>query len=511
MMNTLSNKLIDNKSILNFPATDEIDSWNMPILFDEHETPDIPADLLPEILGGFAAALAHSTETPEALSVMSILGVISTIIAKKFVVSPKEGWYEPVNIYTLIALPPANNKSQVLNCCIKPLVEWEKKQALKMESTIKQLSSERKTQEKIIEGLRIKAAKIIDPIEQRELINEITLKEFNLPNVPVSPVLFTNDATPESLANLVHEQNGRLAIFSDEGGILETLAGLYSNGSANIDILLKGIDGGDIRVRRKDRSFMMNPYLTIVLAVQNTIVQNIGEKRAYVGNGSLDRFLYVLPKSKLGYRTHNTAPLSSTITHAYQEKIKSLLNLFCNSEKNAPDKPHTLTMNDSATHLWKSFQANIEKQLRPDGRLSSCQGWAGKISGFLLRIAALLHVADTEARDTIISDVSMMNALQIASLLTTHALAAFNLIGIDQTIEDAKTVNRWLRSRNAPSFTQSEIVLAMRNKKMSKPERLQKALLILQERNIISAPVKLTTRKPTTLYHVNPFFAQKKE
>lgn len=491
----------DNNSFIILPSLEEKDAWDAPILFDEFETPDISSDLLPNILGGFAAALAHATETPEALSVMTILGVISTIVAKHIYVSPKEGWREPVNIYTLIALPPANNKSQVIKCCTKPLVEWEKEQAAQLDTTIKQRRSERKTQEKIIEGLRIKAAKTNDSIEQRDLIHEITQKESNLIDVPILPILFTNDATPESLTNLMHEQHGKLAIFSDEGGILETLAGLYSNGAANIDILLKGIDGGDVRVKRKDRSLMLNPFLTIVLAVQNAVIQNMGEKRAYLGNGSLDRFLYVIPKSKLGYRTHNTTPLSSNIQNAYHTKIKSLLDRFFLSERT---QPQILTLNTAAFSLWKEFQANIEKQLRPDGRFSICQGWAGKISGFSLRIAALLHIVAVDCQHIVITDITMKNALNIAELLTEHALAAFNLISVDQSLEDAKNVFQWINRRRIASFTQSEIVLAMRNKKMSKPERLQKAMLVLSERNIISAPVKLPTRKPTTLYYVNP-------
>jgi len=49
------------------------------------------------------------------------------------------------------------------------------------------------------------------------------------------------------------------------------------------------------------------------------------------------------------------------------------------------------------------------------------------------------------------------------------------------------------------------ILLAMRNKKLGKTERLAKAMSVLHERNIISSPVKLTTtRKPTTVYQVNP-------
>ncbi len=44
------------------------DNWDDPILFDEIETPNIPARLLPAVLGEFASALALATETPEAMS-----------------------------------------------------------------------------------------------------------------------------------------------------------------------------------------------------------------------------------------------------------------------------------------------------------------------------------------------------------------------------------------------------------------------------------------------------------
>ncbi len=486
-----------------FPAITHADAWETPILFDEFETPEIPARLLPGIFGEFSAALALATETPDALSVMTVLSVISTTIAKCFVVSPKENWHEPVNIYTLIALPPANNKSLVLSSCTNPLIEWEKEQVLQLEYEIKRKHSERKTQEKIIESLRIKAAKAKSSAEQQSLINEITQKEANLIEVPPLPVLFINDVTPESLTTLVHEQNGRLAIFSDEGGILETLSGLYSNGAANIDILLKGIDGGEVRVRRKDRSITIKPFLSIALTVQPIIIQKMGDKRTYLGNGTFERFLYVLPKSKLGYRTHDKPPLSTEIQNAYLHKIKHLLDTFYSPNKSKHER-YKLTLTTPAHTLWREFQTEIEKELKPDGRFSTCQGWAGKTFGFTLRIAGLLHVAEHGIANFTISENTMKNAIELIRLLTEHAIAAFNLMGIDQATEDAKTILQWVKSNNSPTFSQSELTLAMRNKKLGKSERLQKAIQKLYERNIISLPLKVPTRKPTTVYYVNP-------
>ncbi len=489
-------------SIHELPQLNHSEAWEDPVFFDEIETPEIPAALLPRVLADFAQALANATETSESLSVMTVLGVLSTATSKNFKVSPREGWQEPTNIYTFIALPPANHKSYVLNACIKPLIDWEKEQAILLDKDIKRLRSEAKTQEKIIETLRLKAAKEKEPLLQKELIQEVVNLESALIEPPILPLLFANDATPESLAISAYEQGGHFALFSDEGGIIETLAGLYSNGYANIDILLKGIDGGEVRIRRKEKSFNLNPFLTVVLTVQPAIIQTLGTKRAYLGNGTLERFLYVLPKSKLGYRTHDKPPLSTAINESYCAKIKSLLKIR-SLEKNNKSM-QLLTLSLRANEAWRKFQGATELQLRPEGRLAICQGWGGKISGFALRIAGLLHLAEYDHDHLIISEQTMCNALKIAELLTEHAIAAYGLMGIDQIQHDAKIVLNWIRTHGKLTFTKSELILAMRNKKLGKAECLQKAVNLLIDRNIISSPQKLPTRKPTTVYYVNP-------
>src|SRR3990167_5022942 len=93
--------------LISLPPLTDPEAWESVIPFDEVETPEIPANLLPEPLASFAAALANETETAESLSVMAILGVLSSVLAKRFVVCPHERWAESVNIYTMIALPPA--------------------------------------------------------------------------------------------------------------------------------------------------------------------------------------------------------------------------------------------------------------------------------------------------------------------------------------------------------------------------------------------------------------------
>ena len=460
---------------------------------------------MPNIFGEFAAALSYATETPEALSVMTILGALSAVLMQRVFVSPKANWFEPINIYTLIALPPANNKSFVLNTCMKPLVEWESEQKLRLDGEIRKLRSERRNQEKRIEVLRSKSAKAKTLLEQCKLAEEATALEVELKEIPRFPVLFVNDVTPESLTNEAYEQGGKLGIFSDEGGIFENFSGLYSQGSANIDILLKGIDGGEVRVRRKDRSFSLNPYLTILLAVQPIIISRLAEKKIYLGNGILERFLYVIPKSKLGYRSHNTPPVSTALQQAYRDRMKELLQTFLSSnQKSGADHRIILTLNPVALSLWAAYQMELEVQLRPAGKFEHCIGWAGKMSGFVLRLAGLLHIAEHGQDSLLLSENTLQNSIAIAKALGDHALAAFGLMRVDQVHADAQYIFQWFRSLTQTTFTQSELTYACRHKKWGS-ERITKALRILYERHLVSQPIIQPGQfKPTTVYFINP-------
>jgi hypothetical protein len=507
-MKKQEDEVMTTNNIVSFPSLRQPEAWESPILFDEWETPEISSRWLPGVLGEFTAALAQATETPEALSVMATLGVLSAVSMQRVFISPKDHWLEPINIYTLIALPPANHKSLVLKHCLQPLLDWEKDQAQHLGAEIKRLHSERKSQEKRIEVLRTKAAKAKSQLEYLQLTAEVTQQETELTEIPILPQLFVNDVTPESLANTLHEQGGQLGIFSDEGGILETLAGLYSQGSANIDVLLKGIDGGSVRVRRKDRSFSLNPYLTIVLAVQPAVVRQLSAKKAYLGNGALERFLYVLPKSKLGYRTHATPAVSDALYQAYQGHISCLLNTLISS-KNASANINRIifSLNLAAQTAWREYQAEIETELRPGGRFEFCSGWAGKMPGFALRLAGLLHIGEYSTKSSLISESTMCPALALARALGDHALAAFNLMGVDETTEDARFIFRWLKTLTQPTFTQSELTITCRHQHWSK-DRQVRALKVLHERHCISPPILQPGRyKPTTIYFLNPALA----
>ena len=473
-------------------------TWEEPILFDEVETPNIAADLLPGVFGDFARELSKMSETPEAMSVFAVLSVIAAAASKHYCVSPNKDWVEPINIYVMVGLPPANSKTLVLNQCLAPLIEWERQKAIELQPIIDQERSKRKTQEAIIEAKRREAAKKKHD-EREACIADIQELEANLASIPTLPKLFVNDATPEALIDHLSEQGGYLGIFSDEGGIIDVISGLYTGGKSNIDVLLKGIDGGNIRKVRKDKYIDLNPFLTIFLAVQPAVIKNMGAQKVFSGKGFIERFLYILPKSYVGYRSNHLYSIDNRIKNAYYDAVRVLLEV---------DSPHNerteISLSAHALDEWQRFRNDIETQLRPNGRLYSFQGWGGKLPGFLLRIAALIQIASVGLDSTKIDEQSMKNASTIGVLLIDHAIAAQNLMGADQGMHDAKELYQWFLSEQSDQWTRTDITRALRNRQIGKKERLNAAIGILIDRHIIREIKDDTTQKPTTRYQLNP-------
>ena len=54
-------------------------AWPEPMIPGTLSTPDFPEDVLPGPWGDMARAVAASTQTPPALSVMCVLGVLATL------------------------------------------------------------------------------------------------------------------------------------------------------------------------------------------------------------------------------------------------------------------------------------------------------------------------------------------------------------------------------------------------------------------------------------------------
>lgn len=487
----------------------ETQEWLEPLLFGEIETPEIPCELLPAEIGAFCKAVTDAAQTPQALSVMLALPTLAACLQKRFEVCPYgDDYSEPVSIWAVTALDPGNRKTAVKAALTDPLTTWESEQGELLKARIRETDLIRDVNLKRIEQLKAKAAKPETPDEDREqYMREISELQNETPDAVKSPRIWTDDVTPERLQALLADNGERMALLSDEGGIFEVMAGLYSNGRVNLNVFLQGHAGAPVRVDRQGRTVTLNkPALTFGLAVQPDIISDLAHrsKRLFRGTGTLARFLYCIPKSTVGHRDiTRRVSIPPSVKMAYNTKIKELLDIEPVYDEQGREQARMLTLTPDALQAWEVFCWYIESRQGPNGEFYAFQDWSSKLPGAALRIAGLLHVAEHGPANPKINRQTMEKALDLCDLLIVHAKAAFDLMGDDQASNDAKAVLDWIISQRKPSFTQNEAYKSIR--RFRSIDRLNKALQMLSLRHIISEPIKKKTGgRPTIVYTVNP-------
>jgi len=461
-------------------------AWQEPIPFGGHDLPPFPTDVLPPWQREFVEALATSTQTPPDLAAMLALSSIAIGVAGKVEVEAREGWKEPLNIFTVTALPPGNRKSSVFRKVMRPVFEHEKTLADAARTEAAQAGAELSIAEGRLRQIEQAAAKAEDAKERNRLMAEAVVlrSEMALMEPPPNPRLVSDDATPEALASLLAVHNGRMAVVSAEGGVFGMMAGRYSS-TPNLDVYLKGHAGDALRVDRRGRppEVVDHPCLTVALAVQPEVIRQLADGAGFRGRGLLARFLYALPRSPVGYRDVEPPTMPVALQTAYERDMLSLLAVPM------PPTPWTLRLAPDAHRKLVAFCAWREPQFLPGEKLSGVADWAAKLEGVVVRLAGLLHLASLVDHSTPwkvpVPDVRVLEGVRIVrEHLIPHALAAFDLMGVDDKTENAKHLLAWLRSKGKDTFTKREAHKANESR-FRQAAQLDPALGILEERHYI--------------------------
>ncbi|WP_356948874.1 DUF3987 domain-containing protein [Streptomyces cacaoi] len=425
------------------------ETWQEPIpLGTRLQLPSFPLEALPDWLGEFCTGIARETQTPADLAGTLALSVLATAAGGRASVRVRGRWVEPTNLYIVVALPPANRKSAVFAAMTGPLYEAEKKLVAEVSGRIVEAELTRKVAQESADKAAAKAANADGPEKDALVAEAIDLaQEADALVVPPSPRLLADDATPETVSTMLSEQGGRLSVMSAEGGIFDIIAGRYS-GTPNMEVFLKGHAGDRLRVDRRTRQeYIEAPALTMGLAVQPTVLEDIGKHRGFDGRGLLARFLYSMPASLVGYRQINPAPVPEDVTGRYERNISSLTLSLART-----DDETVLDLTPAAGDVLVAYENRIEPQLRAKGgKLGHIAKWAGKLVGTTARLAGLLHLAGhlEDGYGRPIEAETVEAAVALGDYFAEHALAVFDLMGADaaksraQTVLDVLGTNGW--------------------------------------------------------------------
>jgi hypothetical protein len=321
-----------------------------------------------------------------------------------------------------------------------------------MGPVIAEAEAERRMLEGRMKAKEAKAAKEDDLAARNDFKREAKAlaKKLALFKVPVTPQMFVDDITPESLGQLLAEHDGRMLQAAPEGTAFEIAKGRYSE-KPNFDVYLKAHAGDPLRTNRvqRGRDSVDRPALSVALAVQPDVLRGLGEQATMRGRGFLARFLYAVPVSKVGRRTVRPAPVPANIDGDYFVGMGRMWATQAAEDGEGNRVPHLLRFQEEADRLLEEFERWLEPLMGPEARLSRLAGWAQKLAGAAVRISGILHVATAvvEGRVTNLEiDAAMVqNAITICKdYLLPHAEAAFGVMCAHEQTEDARRAVAWL-------------------------------------------------------------------
>ena len=523
-------------------VADDGAGWGPVLPFHSPDLPEFPLDAFPDWLREYCEAVTETMQTPPDLAGMVALSVLSAACGGRVEVRIKEGWEEPVNVFTVVGLPPGTGKSPVFRAMTAPVVMFERQQLEKSEQEIASAQMRRDVLEARIRDAKAKAAKQQGENALRQAYAEIDemIAELNALIVPARPKYIVDDITPEAVASTLADQGGRLAVLSSEGDIFSIMAGRYSSGAPNIGVYKKGHAGDEIRVDRKTRSeIIARPALTMGITTQPEVMRQFGQNSTFRSEGLLARFFYALPKSNVGSRRPDTDPIPEETRNTYYFRLLNLLENVNsgnsgnsgnriggadqvnsgNSEKNIYKDDsryiYYLEISEAGKKLFLQFKAWVEPQLGPYGAMHHMSDWANKLPGGVLRVAGLLHMAtvgvyaphNSHNSQNTIDEATIARAIRFANYFIPHAQAAYAEIGADPSVEGARLVLRWVEKFDVRQFTKRQCYQGVKGT-LKRADDLDPVLTLLCDhgylREVETADRGGPGRKPSAIYDVNP-------
>ncbi|MCZ7683896.1 MAG: YfjI family protein [Sandaracinaceae bacterium] len=238
--------------------------------------------------------------------------------------------------------------------------------------------------------------------------------------------------------------------------------------------------------------------MTICVAVQPAVLREAFGNRVARDRGLFDRFLYSLPPSNVGYRDLRGLPpeVPPEVAGRWDVRLRGLANAMLEA-----GEPLELPLSPAAREAFQRWRAELEPRQRTTGDLACVAGWAAKLSGHVLRLAGLMHVADPSAGAEV-SVEALGRALVLADYFTAHAMIAFDVMGDDETASDARRVLTWVRAAGRATFTQTEVTRAFGGRIAAEP--LVAVCEDLARRGYLRKRSERTGGRPATVYDVRP-------
>lgn len=458
-----------------------------------------PLGALPPVLRNMVQAISVTTSTDVGMAGTAMLSAVGYCFSGMYRLAGKPDHTEPPVLYSLIIAQPSERKSPVMHFIKEPFDSFESQYNSEHREEIYKAQQDFKALE-----ARVKAMEKADEPDTAE-IAKLRVQAENIKNT--SPVrIAVDDITPESLAIELSE-NGSLLMISDEARMLSNFNGKYSGGIPNLDLFLKAWNGEKYICNRvsRGRSEIPRPYLSVAIAGQPYIWDNMMNDTAFRSSGLLARFIHCFSQSDVGHRKYDTAPISKEVKNQYHNFIHQLLQ----GKKKHDDNETILHLSHKAADEYIAYCNNyIENEIKES--MCCCQDWGGKFHGLILRIACILHCVNCCSRgvkpsEESVSHDTIVRSFELAHYYRYQAIYGFSVNAPDSNIVKAEKIVQMFKTKKVTQGLRSELYHSCRCNLFPKATDFYSALDTLAEYGYIACEdVTAANNKKTQMVYVNP-------
>jgi hypothetical protein len=468
--------------------------WGTPIPLEDLTGPPFPMEHLPTDMQAYAEAVTRDTGAPLDLVVWVMLGTISAATRGRYVVSPKSTWREPAILQTAQIVASGGGKSPAYAAITRPLVTWEERQRVAYKEDLQRWQVKHKSLSVVEKKAQREAEKpqaADDAMLGLEAVQLDILK--NAEAKPILQSIMVNDLTPAALWKFLFRQGGSAAAISPEG---EFFRNAYRYSDAPIwEPFLKGFSGDPHDLKRAgddddDGLSIPRVILTICVAMQQQVMEDLGQQRGFDGLGVLARLLTTFPTAAPTARTLTT-PVPSALQEAWEQRMLRIAEGGAGSAY----APIRLPLSVEAAEVFaEEYAWYADAELA--GVFLDMEEWGRKYRGQVLRVAGQLHVFESDQPHVDeMSGQNMARAIGIMRPAIEHARIAHGIVlglGTQSRERYVLTVIDELFAASPDSVSSADIYDRVRGRHaFRKSERLLQVLRSLEEHRY----VRLTRRE----------------
>lgn len=435
---------------MNDQTTTEI-HWQtpMPLTIDTHDNQaPYPVDVLPGLIKDPILAYQQYGQQPTPLIACGALANISLACQTLANVARDHLLVSPVSLYFLVAAHSGERKSASDKAFGSSVRQWQIKirEDLMPEVTRSTILHQawRSERDSIVKQLRQASAPEMIYVLQMQLTELIDSE----PEIPLLPELFFEDVTQEGLTHSLSKGWPSSSLWSDEGGIILSGAGMQSNATKFIATLNRLWDGNPfISHRKTSASFVVNHRrFTMSMMIQPLLLKQLLKRQDGISrhSGFLARSLMTQPISSMGTRYYQQPPETLTGLETFNQRITECLDSTLDLTHLGCHEIPTLHFSAPAKARWVSFFNQIESGMNKASHWQTIQDFGSKAAENVARLSALFHLF--LGKD---GDIGIESVEQAIEIIFWHLLETKRIFEVPNNPENtvAQKILQWLQDK----------------------------------------------------------------